>query len=98
MNTLLDMITQDPSEMPSQHVLRGVSKQRKPMAVMMQTIRAQDGTASGLSCCLMPADYSLHQRYFANQHQAAIDFAGVQVENTEAAMRRSGPREVKCSM
>ena len=31
MNTFVDMITQDPSEMPSQQLLRGISKQRKPM-------------------------------------------------------------------
>ena len=54
MTTLVEMMT---SEVPDgEFVLRGVSKNRKPMSLKLQCIRTQDGSVAGMSCCLCPAD------------------------------------------
>merc|ERR1711988_698607 len=49
-------MSQDPTDMPAQFLLRGISGERKPLLIILQLMRDESGANAGISCCVLPQD------------------------------------------
>jgi PAS domain S-box-containing protein len=56
MGVLSEMMSQDPTDMPAQFLLRGISGERKPLLIILQLMRDESGANAGISCCVLPQD------------------------------------------
>merc|ERR1711988_1482537 len=55
-DVLKEMIAQNPAEMPSQFLLRGMSSEKEALLIILQLMRDESGGTTGISCCVLPQD------------------------------------------